>query len=328
MKKTAILATTQRGRLLAERIAAQLEGAEICSSDHGVRKALEDAWHRYDHIICVMAVGIVVRCVAPLCRDKFEDPGVVVVDEVGRHAVSLLAGHIGGANLLAQQIGSICGAEPVITTGSDVSGHTAIDLWAVEQNLALRNPESVASIATSLLDTGSINVFQQQDYVKSLPGDFRTCKNPLDADIVIALNWREEEHRLVLVPRIHYIGLGCRRGVSVDEFSAALNDLQENCGLELDSVAGVASIDIKKDEAALLRIAELHKWPVRFFDRQQIGSVSVPTRSEAVHRNVGVYGVCEAAALLAASAGTTPGHLLIKKIKWKRITAAVAQRAF
>ncbi len=328
MKKTAILATTRKGMLLAQHLEAELAGAEICSTDHGVRKALEDAWSRYDHIVCVMAAGIVVRCVAPLCRNKFTDPGVVVVDESGRHAVSLLAGHIGGANLLAEQIGGICGAGPVITTASDVSGHTAVDLWAIEQNLALRNPERIASVATRLLDNGSINVFQQQDYVKSFPDDFRTCKNPLDADIVIALNWSEEEHRLVLVPRIHYIGLGCRRGVSVEEFNTALSDLQANYGLELASVAGIASIDLKKDEAALLQIAELHRWPVRFFDREQIGSVPVPTRSEAVHRNVGVYGVCEAAALLAASSGTAPGHLLIRKVKWERITAAVAQLAF
>lgn len=328
MKKTAILAATRKGRLLAERLEAQLEGAEICRYHRGVKKALEDAWYRYDHIICVMAAGIVVRCVAPLCRNKFEDPAVVVVDESGRHAVSLLAGHIGGANLLAEQIASICGAEPVVTTASDVSGHTAIDLWAVEQNLAFRNPEKIASTATRLLDNGSINVYQQQDFVKNLPDDFRACKNPLDADIVIALNWGEEEHRLVLVPRINYIGLGCRRGVSVDEFSLALNGLHKSYGLDLASVAGVASIDIKKDETALLQIAGLHNWPVRFFDREQIGSVPVPTRSEAVHRNVGVYGVCEAAALLAASSPTAPGHLLIRKVKWERVTAAVAQRAF
>lgn len=327
MKKTAILAATQKGRQLGERIEAQLEGSEAYLYNKGVRKAFEDVWHRYDHIICVMAAGIAVRCIAPLCRNKFDDPGVVVVDEVGVHVISLLSGHIGGANRLAEQIASILGGTPVITTASDVSGHTALDLWAVEQNLGFRNPEKIASVAGRLLEKGWLNIFQQTDFVKNLPDDFKACKNPLEADIVIALNWREDD-RLVLVPRVNYLGLGCRRGVSLDEFSEVLDDLKKHHGLDLDSVAGVASIDIKKDEVALLRIAELHKWPVRFFDKAQIASMPVPSRSEVVHRNVGVYGVCEAAALLAASTASANGHLLIRKVKWERITAAVAQREF
>jgi len=327
MKKTAILAATQKGRELARRIEARLDDSEIYRYSHGVRKALEDGWQCYDHIVCVMAAGIVVRCIAPLCRNKFEDPGIVVVDEAGRFVISLLGGHAGGANRLAERIASVCGAVPVITTASDVSGHTAIDLWAIEHNLAFRNPEKIASAAARLLDNGSIDVYQQQDYVKSLPDDFRACNNRLDADIVIALNGCEDD-RLVLVPRINYLGLGCRRGVSIEEFSTALADLQHRYELDLNSVAGVASIDIKKDETALLRIAEMNNWPVRFFDKEQIGSVPVPSRSDAVHRNVGVFGVCEAAAILAAATGPTPGNLVIRKVKWERITAAVAQRVF
>ena len=327
MEKTAILAATQNGMQLGKRIEAQLAGSEIFRYRNGVRKALEDAWYRYDHIVCVMAAGIVVRCIAPLCRNKFDDPGIVVVDEAGTHVVSLLSGHIGGANRLAERIATILGAVPVITTASDVRGHTAIDLWAVDQNLAFRNPEKIAPTAGRLLDNGSLNIYQQKDYVKNLPDDFRACHNPHEADIVIALNWSEED-RLVLVPRINYLGLGCRRGVSIDEIQDALDDLQNLHGLDLDSVAGVASIDIKKDEAALLRIAEMRKWPVRFFDKERIGSVPVPSRSEVVHRNVGVYGVCEAAALLAAATASTNGLLIIRKVKWERITAAVAQRVF
>lgn len=327
MKQTVILAATTKGRLLAERIHLQLPGSEIYRYQNGVRKALEDVWHRYDGIICVMAAGIVVRCIAGLCRSKFDDPGVVIIDEAGTYAISLLSGHIGGGNRLAEAA-AICGAAPVITTASDVSGHTAIDLWAVDENLAFSNPEKIVSTASRLLASGSLNVYQQNDFIKNIPDDFKPCTKAEDADIVIALNWGKEESRLVLVPRINYIGLGCRRGVSIDEFEAALVELRDLHGLDLNSVAGIASIDIKKDEAALLQIGLLHNWPLMFFDKSQIGSIPVPSRSETVHRNIGVYGVCEAAAVLAASSGNKAGRLIIKKRKWQRITAAVAQRAY
>ncbi len=328
MKKTVILAATRKGMALAGSIQAGLEGSEIYDYRSGVKKALEEVWHRYDGIICVMAAGIVVRCIAGLCRSKFNDPGVVVIDEAGSYAISLLSGHIGGGNRLAQQVAAVCGAAPVITTASDVSGHTAVDLWSVEQNLEMRNPEMLASTVRRLLDSGSLKVYQQGGFIKNLPADFKSCTNPEDADIVIALNWSEEQSRLVLVPRINYIGMGCRRGTRLDEFETVLADLGSLHGLDLHSVAGIASIDIKKDEEALLQFASRHNWPLMFFDSARIEAVPVPSRSETVHRHIGVYGVCEAAALLASSSGNEAGRLIINKIKWQRITAAVAQRAY
>ncbi len=328
MKKTVILAVTRKGRLLAELIEKNLPGSEIYAYQHGFRKALEDVWHDCDGIICVMATGIVVRCLGGLCRSKYHDPSVVVVDETGRHAISLLSGHIGGANELAEVVASICGGRPVITTASDVSGHTAIDLWTIEENLAVANPERFSSITARLLDKGIVNVYQQKNFIKTLPEDFRACTNPHDADIVIALNVSEEPQGLILVPRINHIGFGCRRGATVDEFETVLADLRDNNGIDPGSVAGIASIDIKKDEDGLLQIGQRYNWPVRFFTKEQINSVPVPSRSETVHRKIGVFGVCEAAALMAASSGERKGRLIIKKIKWERITAAVAQTEF
>ena len=328
MKSTVILAATCRGKALAKSIQQGLEGSEIYEYQFGVKKALEEVWHRCDGIICVMAAGIVVRCIAGLCRSKFTDPGVVVVDESGSYAISLLSGHVGGGNRLARQVAAVCGAAPVITTASDVSGHTAVDLWTVEENLAIGNPEKLPAIVSRLLDSGSLKVYQQVAFIKNLPADLKPCTNPEDADIVIALNWNKEQNRLVLVPRINYIGMGCRRGTTLGEFEAALADLGSLHGLDLQSVAGIASIDIKKDEAALLQFAAKHNWPLVFFDSTRIGAVPVPSRSETVHRHIGVHGVCEAAATLAASSGNEAGRLIIKKIKWQKITAAVAQRVY
>ena len=327
MRKTAIIAATAAGHELAQLISRKLPGSEIIVYEQGVRRALEKAWASYDGIVCVMASGIVVRCLNGLCQSKYHDPCVVVVDEEGRHAISLLSGHIGGGNSLAGEIADICGGTAVITTASDVSGHTAVDLWTVEEHLTVVNPERLAAISSRLLQNGTLKVYQERNFIKSFPDDFRPCTNRQDADIVIALVPKEESG-LLLIPRIRFIGFGCRRGASVEEFKQALADLEAHEGLELRSVGGMASIDLKNDEEGLLKLGLLQNWPIRFFSKEQINSVAGPTRSDVVHQKIGVFGVCESAAILAASVNGRMGQLIIKKRKWERITAAVAEVAY
>ena len=327
MAKTAILAATATGRELAQLLKKELPGSELIDAGLGVRKALETAWRTHDSIVCVMAAGIAVRCVSGLCRSKYHDPCVVVMDERGRHAISLLSGHVGGGNLLAEKVAEICGGDPVITTASDVTGHTAVDLWTVEENLTVVNPERLASTSAKLIQQGFLEVYQQSAFIKALPRDFHPCTKSKDADIVIALV-SDTESGLLLIPRVRYIGFGCRRGTAIDEFRQAITDLEAQDGLDLRSVGGVTSIDLKSDEQGLLEFAAQQNWPLRFFSKEQISSVTGTAQSEIVHQKIGVFGVCESAAILAASARGRGGRLIIKKRKWERITAAVAETEY
>ena len=325
--KTAILVATSSGRDLARLLNGELPESEIITSPHGVRKALEMAWRSHDSIICIMATGIAVRCISGLCRSKYDDPCVVVVDERGRHAISLLSGHIGGGNLLAQKVAEIAGGTAVITTASDVTGHTAVDLWTVEENLSIVNTNQIASTSAKLIQQGFLDVYQQSNFIKSFPKDFHPCTKAQDADIVIALV-PDTGAGLKLIPRIRFIGFGCRRGTTADEFREVIADLETQDGLDLRSVGGVASIDLKNDEQGLLDIAARFNWPLHFFNKEQIGSVAVSEKSEIVHQKIGVFGVCESAAILAASGRERSGRLVIKKRKWERITAAVAETVY
>lgn len=330
--RIAILAVTEQGWRTADSIRRGLPGSELYRYSLGVRKAIERAWYDYDALICVMATGIVVRCIAGLCSSKFKDPCVIVSDETGQHIISLLSGHIGGGNVLAHNIADIVGGTAVVTTASDVSGHTAVDLWSIEQNCTLANPDKLASISAKLLSSGSLAVFQDELFVKTLPDDFQTCTNSAKADIVISLSEVEREDGrhdgLHLIPRIRYIGFGCRRGAEINEFMEALADLQQKHGIDLRSVAGIASIDIKQDETGLLELQKLYNWPIRFFSKEQINSIPVPGRSSIVFEKIGVHSVSEATAVLAASTGDNNGRLIIEKKKWQRITAAVAETVY
>ncbi len=325
--KLAFIAATDGGWKLAEKICRSVPDGVLVRPLQGIRQALESLWQTHDGIICIMATGIVVRSLNGLIQSKYSDPCVVVLDEKGSFAISLLSGHLGGGNKLAEKLAGICGGIPVITTGSDVSGHTSVDLWSIENQLFIINPERLAAVSARLLNRGKLKIFQDKTYLKTLPEDFLVTKERTGADIVISLSPEKAGTALNLLPRIRYIGIGCRRGTPQDEILAALAELQEE-GLDLRSVAALASIDIKKDEKALLEISKVMKWPLRFFPREILEAVETPGRSEKVYKKVGTHSVSEASAIRAASCGGLPGHLIIQKRKWKQLTIAVAQRAF
>ncbi len=241
--------------------------------------------------------------------------------------ISLLSGHIGGGNRLAQQIAEICGGVPVITTASDVSAHTSVDLWSIENNLVITNPEKLAAVSARLLNRGMLRIFQDKSYLKELPDDYLVSEDRAGADIVISLTNEDPGDSLHLLPRLRYIGIGCRRGTPCNEILAALEELETE-GLDLRTVAAMASIDIKKDETALIEISKLKKWPLRFFTREILDAVETPGRSEKVYQKVGTHSVSEASAIRAACGDGIPGRLIIQKRKWKQITIAVAERAY
>ena len=322
----AVCAITEQGRRLAEKITAGLGSAVLLPNGKGVRSTIEQAWDRYDGLVCIMAAGIVVRCIAGLCRNKRIDPAVVVVDDRGEHVIALLSGHLGGANGLAKEIAAAIGGRPVITTGSDVSGHTALDLWAEEHGLAVVNPELLPELGTRLLDRGTLKVFMDSGRNLPLPSDFLGCAQRQEADVVIAPQGEVPNSALWLLPRCRYLGLGCRKGAPVADFEAALDDLQRRFDLDPRSIAAVASIDVKRWEPGLRQFAEVHRWPLRFFSKDQLNLAEAPSVSPTVFAKVGAHSVCEAAALLAARTLEKPAKLIINKVKWKTITAAVAQR--
>ena len=161
--RIAVWAVTPRGAELSRKLAASFPSVDLYISArlkeagasgiqfHGLTETLSQAFRRYQGHVFVMAAGIVVRALAPLIQGKTIDPGVVVVDETGRHAISLLSGHIGGANGLTIQVARAVGAEPVITTATDLNRLPAVDVLAVEAGLAIENPEAIKKVQMAIL---------------------------------------------------------------------------------------------------------------------------------------------------------------------------------
>lgn len=323
--KTTVISLTKGGRLLAERLCALLDNCTECTRQGSVKERIKKAWRDSEGLICIMAAGIVVRSIASLCEDKRVDPCVVVIDEKGEFAISLLSGHLGGGNALAKKIAHITGGRAVITTASDVTGHTALDLWAVNNEMTIANPEKLPSVAGKLVNEGQLTLYTDQ-CLEGLPDDFCRVEKIKQADLVISPINPDKYNGLWLIPGNLFVGFGCNRGTTIAEFEQAWDDMGNEYQIDFRAVVGLASIDLKSDEEGLLAFAEKKNLPLRFFSRDEINSVVGISASDAAMRAIGAKAVAEPTAILAAGSVCAPGRLFIRKRKWKNVTAAVAER--
>lgn len=323
--KTCVLALTTEGNLLARRIAEVLHDCQLIESDRKVAEILHDVWGRYQGVICVMAAGIVVRSIAPLLLDKTTDPCVVVVDQRGDYAISLVSGHLGGGNLLARNVAESIGGVPVITTASDVSGRTALDLWARRNNLIVTDRHLLTEKSAKIVN-GELLAIHSSFPLPHLPAELVACAVPGKADICISYNKDMTFPGLCCIPEILYVGIGCNRGTATADIEHAFVELCEMHRLDERAVAGIATIDVKNDEAGILQFGENHGFPISYYTRQELNGVEDVSYSAAAMKAVGAQGVAEPAALLAAQAECLAGELIIRKMKWQDVTMAVALR--
>ena len=323
--KIGIVALTRGGSMLARKLAGKLGDATFVDRQGGqkVAEVIGDSWHRFDGLVCIMAAGIVVRAIAPLLRDKLSDPCVVVMDEKGRHAISLHSGHIGGGNDLAEKVAAVTGGTAVITTASDTLELVALDLWAEEQQLTAPDREKLTAAAAILVNRGELKLYTDVA-VDSLPPGLSRAGEPGQADAIISNSTRFDPRAIIFRPRNLVVGIGCNRGTPADEFEDALAELFADLPVSRSSIRNLASIDKKNDETGLLQFAADNRWQIDFFPGDLINTLTNLEISPAALKAVGAIGVAEPAALLSAKSNL----LLSRKRKWKNVTMAVAEAPF
>jgi len=324
--KTAVIALTVGAKKLAQQIHEQLPDSFVDTRKMPVFEKIENLWGQgLDAIICIMATGIVVRAIGTLCSDKTKDPCVLVLDEKGQFVISLLSGHLGGGNQLAKILADKIGAQAVITTASDVTGHTALDLWAKKNSLVVNDSKKLTEKSAKLINTGEIQVFTECR-IDNLPVDFKLVRTPDTADIVISDKVFSESEALILRPCSLSVGLGCNRGTKKEDFDIAVNELCADNKLVPASIYSYASIDLKQDEQGMLEFAETKRLKIKFYTKEQLNSVENVSTSAVVFAATGAKGVAEPAALLVADTIFGSGTLIVRKRKWKDVTAAVAMK--
>lgn len=348
----AIIALTRGGTATGQKLLAELPNAVLYAPKRfieaqpnvhpyveSIRQVLQTAFRHHSGLVCIMASGIVVRDLAPLLHSKHHDPGVVVVDQAGRYAISLLGGHKGGANQLAQDVAERLGGEAVLTTSSDVQALPALDLLGSEWGWHIERMPQMTQVSAALVNGDAVGVVQesgQTDWFKTPPPNitrYASLKELLDAqiDAALVITYRfvpEEVFRkipttVVYRPPCLYVGVGCNRGTPAQEIIDAIQQTLRDAELSPGSIAALATIDAKADEVGLRAACEQMDWQLLIFAQSEIAAVGeLPNPSEWAVRALGVQGVAEPAAMLAADTST----LLVEKRKFTNVTVAVALR--
>jgi len=322
--KTVIVALTTGGYKLAHSRCEKLDHCFVDQRKIPVFEKIESLWKGdTDAIICIMASGIVVRALAPLCNDKQKDPCVLVLDERGNFVISLLSGHVGGGNEMARCLAAKIRAQAVITTASDVIGNTALDLWAKKNELLVTDKEKLTKMSAKLVNNGSLRLYTDCR-VDLLPDDLIRVSDISDTDIIVSDKIFNRCDALILRPQSLCVGIGCNRGTDVQAFETAMDELLQNHNFSRDAVSCYASIDLKNDETGMLGFAAKEQRPILFYTKEELNSVEDVSTSAAVLKATGAKGVAEPAAVLAAQTNNSSAELIVRKHKWKDVTAAIA----
>ncbi len=370
--QTAILSVSKRGAELGQRIKALVAPHAVCYEKTGresggeaiyfdsLKPHMGDIFKTYDQVLCIMALGIVVRMIAPYIEHKSKDPAIVVMDEAGHHTISLLSGHLGGANEWATTIALAIDSDPVITTATDVNGLPAPDVWARNEQLTVDDFNTLITVNSAVVAGEQVNYYIDESIPNSailmqsagehvgkhgkVYGFIVDCSadeakvNLVDDKISVQMlqNSRSHcvvvtdkiiptaSHQLILRPKTFTMGIGCRRDTPKELILEAITQSLEQHQLSPKSLLTAASVIVKQDEVGLLAAMRELGWPIKFYEQEEMEPIIEQQKlheSTFVKGTIGVGNVCETTALLAAKSQT----LIQEKTIYPKTTIAIAQ---
>ena len=330
MQKIAVIQISEAGKDIAQILQREL-GAKIIT-----RTEVGKQWQKYDAFVFIGAMGICVRTIAPYIKEKHEDPAVVCVDSLGQNAISVLSGHIGGANDLAREVAAAIGAREVITTQSDNAGLWALDTFAERFNWAIASDDDMNACIYAFVNREPTALLMEicdegTNYLeKTLPEHVTVVKSLEEVDptkfklviLVTPYNLCAPYGVLELhfVPMIAALGFGLAH--HPDDYEDIYDEIDEamsQIGV-LPCYKRYCTIDVKQDEEFCAMLVDDLGEELAFYTAEELAKVEVPNPSETVQKHVGTPSVCEAAAIL----GSNHGKLIVPKVKGKNWTAALA----
>lgn len=347
MKKIFLISFTDSGQALAEKLAGGLNQKEMeaqtfrCGNPLSLSAFASQGFRKADALIFVGAMGIAVRAIAPHVVSKVKDPAVVVIDEKGNNTISVLSGHLGGGNELTQLVAKITGANPVITTATDVQGVFAIDLWTKKNNCKILRPDRIKVISAALLSGEKVDFVSDYEISGQVPKNVElrvlrgqkedkveSCTSEVcfgeRANVLVSIDKTKIENAkekcLVAVPQIAYLGVGCRKGTTEHAIEECFEEFMRKSGISADAICLVCSIDLKKDEEGLISFCKKHELEFKTFSAEQLSAVEGEfSGSDFVQKITGVDNVCERSAICGSG-----GVIVNRKMAKNGVTMAIA----
>jgi len=359
IRRVLLITCSVRGYATMQKLAKKLEnisGAEIItkvkcealpevSMKETVKVCVDEYFDQVDAIVFVTASGIAVRSVAEHLTHKSKDPAIVCMDECGKHVISLVSGHAGGANALTQMLADVMWATPVITTATDVEGQFSIDDYAREHNFVVTDWAKAKAISAEVLAAGAKPVWVDEAEknacgigkeqkstgidvgeieVDGCENGVDVCGNRIDVQrlkigsyqvIVTPRDVLPDAKTLQLIPRCIVAGVGCKKGTSADKIEHAVQEAFVKANLRMEALCAVASIDLKKEETGLREFCAARKVPFETYTAEELRAVpGTFSASEFVTGVTGVDNVCERSAVKYVSEhGVSRSELLHKQ---------------
>ncbi len=358
MHKLCIISFTAKGHAIARELKSYFDGnqklgfsAEFPPEDVNKRAYIEREFSSFEGFVFVGATGIAVRYIAPLIKSKDVDPAVLAIDEIGRYVIPLVSGHLGGANELSQIISRGIGAIPVITTATDINDKFAIDLWTKRAGCAISDISKIRYISSAILKGEKVGFYSDfqiegkipeeltliessgkdnyEEYFKSADRQLifadDIADSPLKVGVAVSLNVELSPFEVTLnaIPKIIYLGVGCRKNTDVWAFEEFILSRLADLNIPLKSIAKIGSIDLKNDEECILAFSEKYKIPFETATKEELNAVPGSfSGSEFVKSVTGVDNVCERSAMWLAKEGS----IISPKESHEGMTFALAKK--
>ena len=349
MKKIAVLGITKNGIKIGLRLKEYFPNFEVFAPikfsdnnekiqwfDESTSQKIVDLFKKHDGIICLFSLGAVIRLLAPHIKDKKTDPAVIVIDDNANFVISVLSGHLGGANELSNEIAEKMSATSVITTAADVNKTIAVDLVGKKFGWKIDDDSNVTRISAFMVNKEKIGVFQnvgqKEWWDGKLPenitffSNIEDLKNSDSKGYLIITN-DEIENEEVLRDSVVYrvpnlvVGIGLHWDTSKETISNGVNETLEKFGLKQNQIARFVSIKKDKDVVGLIELGKEMKVQVEYIDREELATISAPNPSKTVQAFEGTASVSEAAAIKSSK-----GELIVEKQKFPpNLTVAIAR---
>ena len=332
--KLACLSFSDKGNALGEGLSKiystkhMIEHFANSKVEGGIKTFLNQAWNDFDGFIFISATGIAIRMINPYIESKTKDPAIVVVDDFGKFSISLLSGHLGGANKIAKWISENIGAIPVITTASDSRGIDSIDMFAKENNYYMEEMNSITKITSMMINDRRIGIYTEDGVTINYENiemiqDLDNIDQTLDGAIIVTPKYDIGKIGVpytVLRPRNINIGIGCRKDIDteiiIDAIEAALRDKN----LSIKSIKSMGTVEVKRFEVGIIKAAEYLKCPLKIFTLDEIRPLEdMFQKSQFVKDTIGVYSVSEPCAYLLG------GELITRKSRYNGVTISISK---
>lgn len=325
--RIAIIPASEAGLKLARTLQRELEGSVIYSTSgeekttwiESVKGFMDEKFHTFESIVFIGALGICIRAIAPHIKNKYTDPAIVNVDSTGRFAISVLSGHIGGANQLTRLVASAIGAKPVITTQSDNT-----DLWTLDtldQEFGWRT--EIRNGSLNQLIFAFVNGKPTALLLETKDKGTSHLERTLPPHVSVYYKWEDipaGRHELLIAvtpfirqtdvptlffhPPVLHLGVGCRKDCRPDGIRTYITGQLKEHGLSPLSVKSICTIDLKKDEPLLAELQQAFpQAKTHIYTAEELQQTDVPNPSDKVHEITGSYSVAEASAIRSASGG-------------------------